>query len=392
MSMSYSNFTPENPPQQGALNSDRDFGATSPYHDVISNSSVVPDSTVLDAEWRKQVAFELIKLGYVDQAATFLECGHRPAAVITCAASVNHTSQLILNHCDNKLCPSCAGRESRRLVNHYAPRIQQIMQKNWRPGWALRHVVLTTDISIRNGEMSDKIDTLYPLVEQAFRDSLTPRRPGETARAWRERWRTKKRTIGLLAAFEFGENGRKLHFHVDYYGPFIPQPVLSAAWQNLTDYPVVWISLHENKPVADLLQESLKYITKFVVKGRAIPPFEAARIYQVCQGRRRLRSYGLFYNMPEPPADDEPGGICPVCQSELELLQINRHLDRVNSYAFELLTDDEMPDLSLENLKIVATCVISGDARTRIHASEVWAAIWMPGDAPDAADFSGPAP
>lgn len=380
-----------NPRQpQGASNSITMRSGKDVYREQIAESEIAP--SVLDQNWRKQFAAELVKLGYIDQAATFLACGKRPAAVITCAASVNHTAQLILNHCDNKLCPSCAGRESRRLVNHYAPRIQQIMQKNWRPGWALRHVVLTTDISARSGEAANKVDRLFPLVELAFRDSLCPRRPDETARAWRDRWQTKKRTIGLLCAFEFGENGRKLHFHVDYYGPFIPQPVLSAAWQNLTDYSVVWISLHDNKPVAELLQESLKYITKFVVKGEAIPPFEAAHIYHICHGRRRIRSYGLFYNMPEPPADDEPGGACPVCQADLQLLQINRALDRINSYAFEMLTDDEMPDLGQDQLQIVAACMLRGDANTQNHAREVWAAIWQPGEAPDPADFSGPSP
>lgn len=319
---------------------------------------------------------------FASAADRFSTCGHKTVAVLACSNQINHLARPIYEHCDNRVCPRCASRLSARLLDHYTRPIEDLIAAHPRPGYRLRHIVLTTDVHPMQATADIKFDHLSARIEPTIRDCLCPRHDDESIHAWHRRWAMKKRTIGLLVCAEFGEDGHRLHFHLAYYGPFIPQAVLSQTWEQKTGYPVVYIHNRQDHPIADVLRETLKYVTKFAIDGQAADPHLIARIHQILFGHRRVRSYGLFFNIPEPTQDDQQHGTCPECQSELVELTLGKFLERTHTHIQALEMFDTTPDMTndvLYTLAAIAACSYASQMYTaRRQWGEVWAGLAVP--------------
>jgi hypothetical protein len=325
--------------------------------------------------WRREVAAEMVRLdlGLAKAADGFKMCGQGVIGVQHCAANVNHAANPIYHHCMNRGCPDCARTISARLVKRYEPAISAIVAKLQNRKNKLRHLVLTTDIHPNDPDAEQKTDQAASAIDPTIRDLVCPRRPDERVVDWKARWRALKRKhVGALGVSEFGSEGHRLHFHVLYFGPYIPQDRLSEEWERKTGYSVVWISLAEG---AEAIREVLKYVTKFSNEGELIAPKLLARIIQLLHGTRRVRSFGLFYNLPDleieqNPTDDlEPGQSCD-CGACLIVNPVNTWLSYVTKYAHDLSHNPHMPDISLSVIQTLAT--IGLNSRHEREAGEIW--------------------
>lgn len=343
---------------------------------LITNSLLQQEKT--QTGWRDQVAAQLVARdpGYASAADKFLQCGHKIVAALTCPNQINHHARPIFEHCDLRICPRCAPRLSARLLDHYLPAVQQILADHAAPGRRVRHVVLTTDIHPLDANSEAHYYHARVRVLSTFRDCLCPRRDGEAQHAWDERWAAKKRTIGLIVVDDVGETNRHWHFHVFYFGPFIPWAVLSQVWQTLTGYPIVYIHNRQDQPVKDTLQEVLKYVTKFTAHDELIDPRIAAAIFDTLHGCRRVRSYGLFFGIPAMPDEDNEHGQCPECQAALEPIKIGKFLQRTHDYLLALEFDETTPDLSHDVLCIVAAAATCSHLDVMFTAVRQWQQIW----------------
>lgn len=240
-----------------------------------------------------------------------------PEAVnaVVCSDNPAHLSKAICPSCQLRTCPDCAHREASRLLARYLPTMQQYFDASYRPGWKFRKVVFTTGIGLFDGDVRQQVKDLYAAVRSTFESALKSLKTGSVAIA----------DTGVLVAHEFGPNGRKLHFHCLYYGPWLDQAALADLWLKFTGWQIVHISgigkTKEIDNLEDAVSEVVKYTTKFWKReknGRMIfvEPEIVPILHKVIEGTRRIRSWGLFYDIQEP----EEQAFCPDCGAPLALL------------------------------------------------------------------------
>lgn len=268
--------------------------------------------------WRKAVVNEFIEAGFTEVAEQFDSCANFPKIYISsrtewlppeietiwvCSESPEHNNAVFSNTCDCRVCPDCAARHVARLAKRYIPTALQLSRSN--PRFSLRHIVLTTPYSLESDDIDDKYAFFTSMVVSIFDAVLN------------ENWRKNQ---GLLVAFEFGETGHKLHCHCIHYGQYISQVELSQELKKATngDASVVWINSLmglDAKTTENRIIETLKYSVKFWKRDKAgnvhyIDPKLMPKLHRLLHGTRRVRSYGLFYNIDTP--DPEPYK-CPEC-------------------------------------------------------------------------------
>jgi hypothetical protein len=280
--------------------------------------------------WRLRVADAYRRAGMPDDAKNFEDCSdpakffllrmgdEMPAGAINavvCSDDPAHLSKAICPSCQLRTCPDCAHRDSARLLARYMPTMQQYFDKPHRPEWKYRKVVFTSGISVRDADIDQQIERLYDALRKVFEKALRLLNSGPVAIS----------DVGLLISHEFGPNGLKLHFHGIYYGPFIPQLLLSHLWRLATGWRIVSIErIGKSSRVGDLddaVSEVVKYTTKFWKREKSgkvvfVDPEIVPILHKVLQGTRRIRSWGLFYDIQEP----EEKACCPDCGAPLALL------------------------------------------------------------------------
>lgn len=267
------------------------------------------------------VADEYRSAGMHDEADLFESCsdpahfftaGHDPlpdqaVAVVACSSDPDHFNKVICPSCQLRTCPDCAHREGARLLERYMPELRKHVERP-RAGFRFRKIVLTTPISVHNDDLSAQIKQAYKQVRKLFENMLKTVRNGRYAIS----------DVGVIVAHEFGPNGLKLHFHALYYGPYLAQADLVDEWESLTGWRVVWIEKVGAGERLDSLEaavvETLKYTTKFWKRQKNgdvvyIEPRLVPIIHKALEGSRRVRSWGLFYNIQ---VDDEPA-CCETC-------------------------------------------------------------------------------
>lgn len=280
--------------------------------------------------WRARVTDAYRAAGMLPEADLFESCSDpskffnlkpgdvvpsEAVSVVACSDNPGHLSKAICPSCQMRTCPDCAHRESARLLARYMPTMQQFLEKPHKPGWKFRKVVFTSGVSVRAGDISEQIEALYAALRKVFQKALKLRNQGAVDIS----------DTGLLVTHEFGPNGLKLHFHGIYYGPFIPQVLLSHLWDRFTGWRIVSIEkIGKTSRVGsldDAVSEVVKYTTKFWKRQKDgkvvfIEPDLIPIIHKALQGTRRVRSWGLFYDIELP---DEKA-YCPDCGAALTLL------------------------------------------------------------------------
>lgn len=196
----------------------------------------------------------------------------------------------------------CARRESARILKKYLPHIQAAAASN-HPQYKLRHIVLTTNWNLRDLDIVTKYRRGWKAVNQLFDNLLG------------ENWHKAGR--GTFSGAEFGADGNMLHFHVLAFTEWIDQADLSREWEKLTGCPVVWIRLVRG------VKKATKEVIKYAAKLTDLEPDDIARLHGVIKGSRRIRTRGLFYNVPALPKTEEPQ-VCKKCGSPIENWQPDR--------------------------------------------------------------------
>lgn len=274
--------------------------------------------------WRSQVADAYRAAGMVAEGDQFEQCSD-PAqffslhtgesmpdsavSVIACSSDPTHHAKALCPSCDYRTCPDCAHRQAARLLDRYMP----VMQKHFdqpRPGWRFRKIVFTTSINARHPQISNIINDCYKKLRKLLEQQLKPHKLSE---------------CGFVVAHEFGPNGHKLHFHILAYCPYLDIHQLKAAWEDATGWHQVFIEQiapdQRQETLAGAVAEVLKYTTKFWKRRKNgdieyIDPALVPVLHKVLHGTRRVRSWGLFYNI----AVEETPVCCNVCNSPLTLM------------------------------------------------------------------------
>lgn len=292
-----------------------------------------PDGKGAHYEWRLAVSDALRDSGYEADADAFWSCASDQAiyfiphtkilpedtdtrSLYVCATQRSHRVKAVRETCHLRICPDCAKRASARLLARYMPKCREMLESH-HPRYRFRKIVLTTDIHLCSPRIEEEYRKLRQAVNKVF-EALLPRN-------WRD-------DHGYIVSDEFGPEGLKLHFHVVFWGGWIENRdghdiTLSKAWKAATGGRgvVTWINAVPSEDVENELVEALKYATKFWKQNPdgsivRLPPELVVILHEVLTGIRRVRSYGIFYNLPEPADRDL---VCPDCQSPVVRLSVS---------------------------------------------------------------------
>lgn len=304
-----------------------------------------------DIRWRHMVLQQLDAHGLTDDAKAFADCQNPELfRMLTCPADAHHLCIPLPHTCHLPFCPECAKREHMRIVRSWNEAIAKklAVTPNYYRYKAL-HITLTTSDSLHDDDIKDNFQTYYKHVHTLFltylhelrrvarywlhkddprrRNAMTPRaiklymmlrRALRNNQAiWFDRMKSKiasgatlkKLGIGILAGAEFGERGKKLHFHCLWWGMYLEQSILSDIWKTLTGNDIVHINAH--KDIDTALPEVLKYATKLsLLDIKDIP-----KLRIVFKSSRRIRSYGFFNGLQGEEAREQEKCFCPICEA-----------------------------------------------------------------------------
>lgn len=272
--------------------------------------------------WRDEVEELLDERGHSDEAERWAYCDNSPRYIINrnqvelpssaeavwvCSASSEHDAVLFSSSCDFRICPECAHRHTARLLSRYIPAIEKEMGLH--PEYRLRTITLTRSIQLDEMGFREAAQDGFELIQKAMKEVVG------------ENWN--KNGAGLLANWEVGSKGLKLHYHCVYLGNWVDQKRLSKVWQDLTDGDrVVWVSQvkHNDGDWQGAVSETLKYATKFYSEDKAtgeliyLSPELTVLLFEVLKGTRRIRSWGSFYNID---VQNERVFCCSDCGSKM---------------------------------------------------------------------------
>ena len=239
-----------------------------------------------DSDWRASVVKGLHAAGFNDDAEAFERCG---GEVLELACfGCGHPKEVPMS-CNLRICPDCAKRFATRIAQQILDVWHSLPIKQF---WLLKKITLTVKTDGKLREAYDKgwtaIPKLWRKYLQKYDDS------GEVI-------------SGMVVSAEFGPKSGNVHFHILYFGPYLPQADLSRWWEELTGSFVVDIrrAIQPGETALDAIQECLKYPSKFF----ELSPELLVDVHATMKGSRRIRTYGAFYGRvrPRPPVP------CPEC-------------------------------------------------------------------------------
>lgn len=333
-------------------------------HLSIDNESFIGDTGGYQ-DWLGECYAALVDAGYPKLAEGFFNCSGDDAvffvnrkthvndddakSVYVCADEPEHGGKVCRYTCHLRFCPHCAKRASARLLRRYVPAVQDVLLSGRRG--RLRKLVLTTDIDLRAGNAAAEFNRLSSCIQLFFDEVLD------------EDWRQHQ---GVICAAEFGPRGKKLHFHVLHFGQWISNKPedgypMATAWSKVTGIPGAIARVYgvSSEKVLHEVVEVLKYTTKFWSKdsnGKIVrlEPDLVPKLHEVLLGQRRIRSYGLFYRIP----DEVSPPVCSTCGS---------HQDRWCVGAWNIFVETGWtPDEQRDNLGSDIGNNFLEDARLRI--------------------------
>jgi hypothetical protein len=245
-----------------------------------------------DFGFRSEVAQVLIDNRLEKKGYRYLDCG-RKAVHLRCEGEEHHEFCSPL-HCDLRFCPTCAPRIYAKLYAKHAP-VLSFLKGHRRPGFRLREITLTV---LNTGTLT------RDMVKRCNLDAKkTLRQLMRGVKGW-----------GAVWVDEVGFNNTNLHIHILFYGPYIEQSRLAAAWERVSGNTIAWIERTRTNGRMALLH-LLKYVSK--------PPSDDAKFLGLLEvafhGNRRVHAVGLFYNFSADEEDSEADhrNTCPLCGENL---------------------------------------------------------------------------
>ena len=229
--------------------------------------------------------------------------------VLTCSEKPSHYAKTSPITCKNRFCPECAQKQQNRLVRRYLPEIERLLKAAPR-NYSLKHVVLTTRIEAGNPRFREHMEAGFEGVRRLWE------------KLFGKRWRKK---VGCLVTAEVSPGKLLLHFHVVLLSPFVEKERLNELWRKLspdgsyvTFIKAPVFSHGKSTSVRDVIRYGVKYAVKPVVDDgdgnvSTFPPELVVKLYRIFAGKRRVRSYGLFYGLE---TEDQPAA-CPECDAPI---------------------------------------------------------------------------
>jgi len=279
-------------------------------------------------QWREEVASRLNDAARWSESINFRECGQLWGnfQVIACENDPSHEARALPFTCHLRYCPDCERRHQAELVVKYTPILKDISEQSDNDHWSLKKIVLSTPYALE----ADNAAELYQNGWEAFERwqqlmlQFLLQREMTPAEIRRGRIDYKQHGYGSLVAAEFGENGRKLHFHVLAYMPFLDKHKSSELWLEASggEAEITWISRVDYHAVEDAVREQVKYVTKF----QELPPALVVKLADVLDGSRRLRTYGTVRGAEK--VEREPH-VCALCNSKMAIMRVNAYFETV---------------------------------------------------------------
>lgn len=229
------------------------------------------------------------------------ECGQKGIKMTCSGCNTPHYFEF---RCDHRLCPTCSRLASLRLF-HELKDIAVTLPRDI-PGWSLKMITLTkkkTSISADYEIIRDSIKKLWHNLFERKRDGIKS---------------------GAAVSFELG-GGRNVHVHWLFYGPYVPKSKLKREWFRLTGDSYI-VDIKQIKEMG-AIYEVVKYISKNLDVDDLSD--DVLEFYMAIRGRRRVRTYGCFYNRRKDAAADKP--VCVLCGRDLwyvGIVEMNDHVRR----------------------------------------------------------------
>lgn len=292
--------------------------------------------------WRDAVSQELQDRHHYDSAERWDYCDDSPrfrinrskpdlppstTTVWVCSSSHECDAVLFSPTCDLRICPDCARRHSARLMNRYVPAIAEEMKKN--PRYRLRTITLTRSVQLGDENFAESAKEGFELIQKMMRIVCSLN--------WNKQGR------GLLANWEVGPSGNKLHYHMVYLGNWVDQKLMSSTWAKLTGGDkVVWVSAvkHNDGDWQGAVSETLKYATKFYSEDKEtkkrlyLSASLTVDLFEAMKNTRRIRSWGSFYAL-EPEAERK--FCCEECDGKMVRIGIGYYeLWRVQNFSVDV--------------------------------------------------------
>jgi hypothetical protein len=281
--------------------------------------------------WRREVGAILLEYGLEKEARKFYDCAERPVRLISskqkaipdnaatvwvCSDNPNHDAALFMPTCSLRICPDCAARQTARFAARYIPKCVELAMQGG--SYRLRHIVFTTTVDLTS-------DTPENIRKQVNRFAKLPKRALNRVAKIGKKLGRDWATLGCIQSYEFGTDGLKLHFHIIHYGAYIPQKELSEQWHKVTkgNASVVFIRAIDNssaESVQNDVIETLKYSVKFWKRDsetnevQYLPVNVMPHLLMVLKRSRRVKSWGVFYDLPEIKKEKFK---CESCQSNM---------------------------------------------------------------------------
>jgi len=274
---------------------------------ALKNISTGRKPDVVESGWyeldREKIANGLAAEGDSIAAYRFLHCREPGLGWVgQCCDDPTHETVYHPFSCMLRICPVCGGVRSNELAKSLTKPIADLAGRA--PHWyRLKHVVLTTTVSLDDGAVI--VNQHVRRLRKAIRVMFQNHWPGD-------KW------LGGAIGAEFGESGRKLHFHVLLLSKFIPKDSLSELWFAASGGLGKIVFVREVQDVASAVAEVAKYATKPMKFEGETEDIETTlvKVHFAIKGSRRLQTFGSFYDLERD--DEHPEVVCPDCGGWLD--------------------------------------------------------------------------
>lgn len=225
--------------------------------------------------WKRNVSTSLEKHYLKNKSRRYSRCG-KENLIFNCEKDGCNHKKFTPFKCEVRICPECSSRQARSLYFELKDYIKDKLIEV--PGFRFRHVVLTVPVS-----------NLVQDTQKAYR------RIEYIRQYFYKKFKMHKKKWGAIVGFELGRKNLMAHFHILLYCPYVDQRELRKIWK----WGHVYIKLvnarnDRNKALYNVCLYIIQFFEKY--SGKLPDPDTVAFIEYVLSGKRRIKTWGIFYN------------------------------------------------------------------------------------------------
>lgn len=272
-----------------------------------------------DRSWYEATSEQLESAGYPHLAVRIRVC-HAPDEIVAirrCSHNQSHYNRPILYRCRLAICPYCSWLPANDRVRRFGDfplRYARSKRRNYGP----YHITLTTKLMLGEANHREAYRRIWPAVEKTVKAAMFSEIKARMTKE--ERYKVKFSWplyhAGYVAASDWGPKGGKLHFHLFYYGPRLDHALLKEKWAKFTANAGKNVRLRPIARHRDALDQALIYVAELSPVEPALTP----QLLAVLKKTRRIRSKGIFTNIPKLPAPSPQ--LCPHCNARIRRTKV----------------------------------------------------------------------